>query len=58
MNRRVLELSAFGSALVLNFRGGSYGIARGDWIIRKRGGELTAWCRGDRFAQQYERADG
>lgn len=52
MNSKVLELSAFGSALILNFRGGSYGLAPGDWVIRKRGGELTQ-CRGDRFEQEY-----
>jgi hypothetical protein len=57
MNAKTLELSALGSALVLNYRGGSYGLAAGDWVIRKRGGELTH-CRGDRFASQYERVDG
>lgn len=53
MNAKVLELSAFGSALVLNYRGGSYGLAPGDWVIRMHGGELTH-CRGDRFATEYE----
>lgn len=53
MNAKVLELSAFGNALVLNHRGGSYGLAAGDWVIRLRGGEITH-CRGDRFEQEYE----
>lgn len=53
MNDKTLELSAFGSALVLNHRGGSYGLSRGDWVIRLHGGELTH-CRGDRFEQEYE----
>jgi hypothetical protein len=57
MNDGTIEIGALGSSLILNFRGGSYGIAPGDWIIRKRGGELTQ-CRGDKFEQLYERVDG
>jgi hypothetical protein len=57
MNDGLLELSAFGSGLVLNYRGGSYGLVKGDWVIRKRGGELTQ-CRGDKFAEKYEAVSG
>jgi hypothetical protein len=47
----------FGTAPIVNHRGGSYGLVVGDWLIRLRGGELTH-CRGDRFAQEYEAVDG
>jgi hypothetical protein len=53
MNSGVLEISAFGSGLVLNFRGGSYGLVSGDWVIRRRGGEIVH-CRGDQFEQRYK----
>jgi hypothetical protein len=57
MNDGTVEISAFGSSLILNFRGGSYGVAPGDWLIRRRGGEIVP-CRGDRFEQQYEPVHG
>jgi hypothetical protein len=57
LKAKTLELNALGCALILNFRGGTYGLVPGDWVIRKRGGEITQ-CRGDKFAERYERVDG
>lgn len=57
MNAKTVECSAIGLGLILNVHSGSHGLAKDDWVMVRPDGQL-GWCRGERFAEQYERVYG
>lgn len=57
LNAKTIDVSAMGPALVLAYRGGSYGLVKGDWLLCSDDGEIAPCCA-RQFAERYKRVDG